>query len=235
MKYNWRLLFGIFMILTSTKSYSRTLNVYFSSGISAKKRQQILTQSKLGFDQILVFAKFREYIRYQKKNPAEYLIQPGALPEPPGYQCRLSFQIESQGKYNYSLITIDKNWTLANTKRGVLGVVDEVGRRNIDNFTKQILPKLEFKLIRSVAKLEDLMRLLALENANYILIAPHNLQQLKKQFPMKTYLISQSRPIAYPLLCSKGTGKIDLLKMESSIIKNLGFTSIASAMEVKHD
>ncbi|NRA63057.1 MAG: hypothetical protein HRU19_01170 [Pseudobacteriovorax sp.] len=225
-----RYLLLLCMMMIAVPLYSMSMNVFYPSLVSVQDRQKALLASPLKVKNVMVFAKFREFHTFQKLKPADILIIPDAYARTlKGYQCKNRFTLSGRGKFRYQILTLDKSWDLSKASNGILGVVDESGRRKMRQYLSSILPGVKFKQIKSVGKLEDLMAMMALEGANYVLIRLEHRNGLKAQFDFQTFKIEESSEVNYPFICVKDGASFDLSKFNASLLKILGFSTIEVA------
>lgn len=205
-----------------------SLSVFYPSTIASSVRQKTLSESNIGFKNILVFAKYKEFENYHKKFPAQFIIVPDSYLEfHSDYNCTHQFTLNNEKTFRFHLLSLDKSWDQSKTESGVLGVVDELGRRDMRKYVDKLLNGMKFKQVTRVSNLEDLIVLLALENANYILISPWHYNELKDRYQLNTYKVFETALVRHPLLCSKPDSKFNPANFNKQLINSLGYTGVA--------
>lgn len=205
------------------------LRVYQTSTIPVKDREKALkSDGSLNGIQITVFGQFREFDS-ANKTKAKYLIMPSSwIKYNPDYKP--VYQFSKKGKTNTKLMILatKPSCTLENIASGKVGIVDELGRKNTKTHVLDIAGK--FKLIKRVTKPEDLMPLLVLENADYIIISSDNYNILKKRFTAKTIKVGETKTVDHAVICVlKDTPESEiekLGKLSPETIKALGYSKL---------
>ncbi|MFK7824175.1 MAG: hypothetical protein AB8G05_08460 [Oligoflexales bacterium] len=179
----------------------------------------------------VVFAKYKEFLTSNKGVQFPILIVPKSHAEYGG-NCTpiLQFQANNSKQFKFAFVSLDKKWKSSNIIKGKLGVVDELGRKNMKKFTQQV-SGIKFKKIKRVTKVEDLVPLLALGNVDHIMIRPDNLKHAKTNFKSTFYEIMKSNAVSNPIVCvsdqSKKSVAMSFKKMSKSTLKKIGFSSIS--------
>ena len=147
-----------------------------------------------------------------------------------GFEPIFQFTLNDKKSFKYSVISIESKWDSTKLNEGSVGIVDEVGRKNIKPYMEEIMAGKKFKRIKQVGKVADLFPLLSLGNVNYIIIAPHDLDILKREFATKTYKIVDTIDINYPVLSIKTSYDVKKAekfeKISKIALKTLGFDGI---------
>lgn len=194
-------------------------------------------QKVLGSDDALhgvstsAFAKFDDFTFALEAENFQFAILPSVTPRfLPEFEPLLQFTVSNSRTFKYSVISIDSKWDKSRLSEGIAGIVDEVGRKNIKFHVEGLMAGKRFKRIKKVGKLVDLFPLLSLGNVDYILIAPGDLDSLKKDFATKTYKIVDTIDVNYPVLCAKkgydARSAERFEKMSKATLKALGFDGI---------
>ena len=150
-----------------------------------------------------------EYLDYNKK-----------------YKGAAQFQMKGKTSFKYDVVSISKDWDASKIEKGSVGVVQVLGRKETKKQLKALVGK-KFKKIKRVTKIEDLFPLLALENANYILISPHAYQAVKDKFRADINYIKKSKDVGFPVIAvAAGASAKDLHKINKNTLKALGFDGV---------
>ena len=208
---------------------AQELRVYQTSTIPVKDREKALkSDPSLGGLEITVFGQFREFDS-ANKSKAKYVIMPSSWAKY-NTDYKPVYQLGKKGQTNTKLmiLTTKPDWTMANIGKGKVGIVDELGRKNTKTYVLDIAGK--FKLIKRVTKPEDLMPLLVLENADYIIISSDNYEVLKKKFTAKTIKVGETKTVDHPVICVlKDTPESEvekLGKISPETLKALGYSEL---------
>lgn len=206
------------------------LQVYTTSTIPVKEREKALkSDSALSGTEITVFGKFGEFSSSLKNSKPKFLMVPAAFTDfNEDYKPVYQFVKGGQSNFKFIILSVKPEWNKETMANGSVGIVDELGRKQTSEFIKKQVGK--FKRVKRVTKTDDLMPLLVLENANYIIIRPNNYETLKAKFTTKTNLIGESKTINLPVICAlKGTPESEIAKFEKisqAAIKALGFDEL---------
>ena len=208
---------------------AQELRVYQTSTVPVKDREKALkADTSLSGVQITVFGQFREFDSANKSN-AKYVIMPSSwITYNSNYKPVYQFSKDGQTNTKLMILTTKPEWTMANIAKGKVGIVDELGRKDTKTYVQDIAGK--FKLIKRVTKPEDLMPLLVLENADYIIIRSDNYEILKKKFTAKTIRVGETKTVDHAVLCVlKDTPESEvekLGKLSPETIKALGYSEL---------
>ncbi|MCM8526635.1 MAG: hypothetical protein NE327_08975 [Lentisphaeraceae bacterium] len=208
---------------------AQELRVYQTSTIPVKDREKALKgDASLSGIQVTVFGQFREF-ESANKTAAKYVIMPSSwIKYNSEYKPVYQFSKDGQTNTKLMILTTKPEWTMENIGKGKAGIVDELGRKNTKKYVQDIAGK--FKLIKRVTKPEDLMPLLVLENADYIIIRSDNYEVLKKKFTAKTIKVGETKTVDHAVLCVlKDTpdSEIEKLgKLSPETIKALGYSEL---------
>jgi len=194
-----------------------------------ERDKALKADSALTGTNITVFGKFREFESSVKSSKPKYiLISSSFLSINKDYKAVYQLELNGKSSFKYLILSTKPEWTKEKMASGSVGVVDELGRSGTKKYVQNNVGK--FKKVKRVTKTDDLMPLLVLENANYIMIRPDNYEILKKKFTAKTQKIAESKTVGYPILCVlKDTpqGEIDALgKITPSTLKALGYSNL---------
>jgi hypothetical protein len=222
-------LFALCLMLITSLSAAE-MHVYLTSTVPVKDRDRALkSDTGLSGINITVLGKFREFSSSVKRNKPSYIIAPSSFSNiNKDYKAVYQFSLNGQSSFKYLILATKPKWTKANISKGSIGIVDELGRTGTKKFVLANVGK--FKLVKRVTKADDLMPLLVLENANYIMIRPNNYEILKQKFTAQTIKILESKTVEHPMiyvLNNTPQAEIDKLgKMSQDTIKALGFSEL---------
>lgn len=208
---------------------AQELRVYLTSTIPVKEREKSLkSDAALSGMQVTVFGQFREFDS-ANKSKAKYLIVPSSFVKyNPEYKAVYQFGKDGQTNTKLMILATKPEWTKEKFASGKVGIVDELGRKDTKTYVADIAGK--FKLIKRVTKPDDLMPLLVLENADFIIIRSDNYEILKKKFTAKTIKVGETKTVDHPVICVlKDTPESEVNKLGSlspETIKALGYTEL---------
>ena len=231
----WILLLTI--LLTSLIASAAEMQVYQTSTIPVTERDKALkADPALSGTNVTVFGKFREFASSVKSSKPKYIIVPSSfLTINSDYKPVYQFALNGQTSFKYLVLSTKPEWNKDSMAKGNVGIVDELGRTGTKKFVQDNVGK--FKLVKRVTKTDDLMPLLVLENAQFIMIRPKNYEILKKKFTAKTIKVMESKTVDHPVICVlKDTpqAEIDKLgKLSPATIKALGYTEVKKTGEGK--
>ena len=224
-----RLIFLFASLFLTVHLSAQELRVYQTSTTPVKDREKALkSDASLGGVQVTVFGQFREFSS-ANKNKAKYLIVPSSFIKfNPDYKPVYQFAKNGKTTTKLMILTSKASWSMDKIATGKVGIVDELGRKNTKTYVQDIAGK--FKLIKRVTKPDDLMPLLVLENADYIIIRSDNYDILKKKFTAKTIKVGETKTVDHPVICvlkNTPAAEIEKLgKLSPETIKALGYSEL---------
>jgi hypothetical protein len=208
---------------------SSLLAVFYPSSKSSKHREKSLKKI-FSKNQVkpVVFAKYKEFSSLIKRENIPLIMAPSSFGvNNKDYRPLYQFQNNKKDQFQYLVISLDKNLKLNKIKK--IGVVQELKRKKMNKFVKEILNKKNIRISR-VMKAEDIFLLLALENVDSILVTPEQLSHMKKQYKSKLYFFKTKKLIKYPqLYIKKGLNIKDyeeISRLGEKNLINLGFSGI---------
>lgn len=206
------------------------LKVYLTSAIPVKIREKSLKSDKslAGVD-VTVFGKFREFSSSNKQTPAKYvMISSSYLQFYKGYKAVYQLEKKNNGKFRFLILSCKGDWTQEKVSEGRVGIVDELGRKETKVFVKESVGS--FKRVITVTKSEDLMTLLFMENADYIIIRPENYQAYKKKHKAKTIKIGESQVLGHAVICvQEGSTEEEIKKLgqiSQKTLNTMGYSGL---------
>lgn len=205
--------------------------IYYPSTLSAKERQDsIKAQLKSDVD-VVVFAKFKDFIGQVRSADAKVIVAPASFRKYyPQYKPVLQFHGSNGKQFKYLLVTLGGKWTRANLCDGKIGLVEEVDRAHLKDLVSDLC-KTRFKMIRSVSKPEDLFPLLMFKSADFILLSPDDHLALKDKFTAKVQTVLETGPVDYPMVYAKDGAAAEgvlneLRKLTPDALERLGFKGL---------
>ena len=178
-----------------------------------------------------VFTRFSDFLQTQEKEPAAIVIAPASYVT--FYQGYIAHQQLSRGgksEFQFLLLALRPKWDKASIEKGTLGIVDELGQKFTKPFVDKLVGGKGFKRIKRVMKVEDLMTLLAVDDADYIYIRPEDYEKVKAQFNLPVVRIGESEPTGNPVIAVKDTDKStdmkSFAKLSKQALNALGFDGI---------
>lgn len=231
---NWVLVLLVLQWV-ATPLCAQSLSVFYPSIISVQDRQRML-KDETDADTLIVYSKYREFSRQQKRKPADWILVPAShIRFNMAYSCPMQFLKNGVGTFSYQLVASDQKWNKSGLTKGIIGVVDELGRANMKTYVQALLGSKKYKKLKLVTKVEDLFSLLALGSANYILVQPDQLQHFQSKFSTKLFKVAQSTPESNPILCkrkdvSSNWGVEEFTGLGKNKLKVLGFSGLTKRM-----
>ena len=230
-----RRVFTTILFLCCAPSFAEVqVGIYIPTWRSPKEIENALKGDKaLKAVKPVVFGKYKEFTTSNKGVKFPILIVPKSHADF-SKDCKplLQFAAADGKNFKFVFVSLDKKWKASNVTKGKLGVVDELGRKNMKKFTQTVSGQ-KFGKIKRVTKVEDLVPLLALGNVDHIMIRPDNLNHAKTNFKSTFYEIFKSNPVSHPIVClsdqSKKSVAMSFQKMSKSTLKKIGFSSISAA------
>ncbi len=215
-------------ITTNGALAASKMAVFFPSTVSVTHIQKALSVDPTYKDfEVTVYKKFRDFNSVVKNIKPEVIIAPAEfLDYNTSYKGVAQLQMKGKRTFQYDVISIDKKWDASKIKSGSIGVVQVLDRKETKQQIKKIVGN-SFKKIKRVTKIEDLFPLLALENANYILISPHAYNAVKDKFRADVTYVLKSKEIGFPIIAIAKDVKLKKLKIiQDKTVKALGFDGI---------
>ena len=225
-----KMILGVIFV-TKASTSGADIGVFFPTFKNTKSIEKAIKDDKAtSGNKTFAFAKFTEFNSKVNEGSFDIVIAPSSFPSI-NKSCKSPLQITKKGKssFRYKLIAVDKKWNKGNIATGSVGIVDELGRRAMKKYVKDIT-SIKFKKIKRVTKPEDLFPLMSLGNADFVLIRPENLAESKQQFKIDTFEIMESKPVNYPIICElKKNPKNsvgNLKKLSAETLKTMGFSAV---------
>lgn len=227
----------LFMSLFVRESWSSaSFPIYYSSVIPVKMRQDaIQSETKKVNLEPTVFAKFRDFIDQIKQTQPNAVIAPASFGDYyPDYKAGLCFVYPDGQKFKYQLLSID-DWSGKSLETARIGVVEEMDRDHLSDWVS-LITGAKFKVVRPVAKPEDLFPMLIFKSADLILISPDNLKGLREKFVTPVKQVRESNAVGGATVYFKKDFDSKelvegLAKLSAGAISSLGFSSITKCGE----
>lgn len=206
--------------------------VFVPSARTAGEMEKTLSADKaLGRLKPVVFGKYTDFVTALQAEQVPVLIVPASFTEGrTDYQPALQFTSRGKDTFQFLLLSLGGKWDAAATKDGVLGVVEEGERGHAKVFVDRILGGKTFKALKRVTKIDDLMPLLALGNADYVLIPEGSLAALKERYTTPVVVVDKSAAVPFPVVAVRSGGKADgaqaLKGMNAASLAALGFDGL---------
>lgn len=213
------------------------VRVFFPSTLVSAQMQKILqSDPALSKLQFTVYPNFTEFMGQHETEQAEIIIVPSAFAKyyRGTYHPVLKFVKKKGGDFHYLLLAMSKQWTEANISDGIVGIIEEVGMDKAKDYVASLIGK-SSKTIKKVTKAKDLIPLLIMENANYIMIAPDLYEKVKGEYATQGItVVKESVAVGYPVFLARENVKdpaiVDSLKkMSAATLENLGFDGVETA------
>ena len=211
--------------------------VFYAFSASAKDVEKALRDDPSMKDlEPTVFSKFRDFSDAYKSESFKYAIVPASFPEF-ARECIPTLQFSEGGEtdFEFALIRLSGRWQIGNTNQGIVGLFEELGRKDTKVFLKNVLPNIEFKGISLVSKSENLFSLLALGNADYVLFRPSQFKAAQKTFEVKPTVVVRSKKVGQPVVCvkDKAADLAPITKLRPETLAVLGFDGLKEFKEPK--
>ncbi|MCJ8347208.1 hypothetical protein MJH12_16830 [bacterium] len=196
------------LFLSNQLSWANSsIGIFLPENIQGKKSlKKGLKKEKLFKGRNLkVFASYKslKLAAFKGKSP-DIIIAPSLyFSLSTGYSPKLQFKLDSNHKGKYLLCSIDTKWSLSNTNSGVVGIIENIGRKGMKNFVKKSFKGNKFKSTQFSKSLKSLISSLGLDNTNYIILSEKNLSKLKKTFGESVQVLASSQEVNYPMIGAK--------------------------------
>ena len=212
------------------------LAVYYATTASVKDREKML-KTKLGIEDVLVFARSRDFFQMLKQDPVPVVIAPFLLElNRADYEPVLQFEVLGAKEFHYKLVALsEKKFALSKLGTNAVGLIEEFERQQLKMFFKNNVG-LNLAKINIVLKPEDLFPLLIFNAVDAIVVSENNYSKLLKVFTAKTDEIEiNTHAIPYPRVYIKKGQESDLVnkiqKLNQSDVNILGFDSVERIMK----
>jgi hypothetical protein len=212
---------------------AQELYCYYPSLLSVKERTLALKDDgALAGMSIEVFSIFRDQQMLMEQKQPELVIAPGLFTEfYTDYKPIAYMTYEHKVATPYLLLCLNPHASIEDITKKRLGIIDEVGRGNSNEFVYKILGLKPAK-VRRVSKTQDLIPLLLLGNADFVLMRQHLFEQAKQDYDTMIYVVGESKPIRQPVLASLRPQDFKHVRLNKETVRSLGFDSYE---EVSHD
>jgi hypothetical protein len=226
------------LLLWSKAGHAASLGVFLPSHLPPKEIERTLkADPALKSLDIVVFAKFKEFENLNQKTPFDYAILPSSYHHfYSTYKPILQFTAKGNLKFQYVLLSLNKPGTPDDIAKSTVGIVDELGRSQMKKYVQETLLKgTSPKAVKTVTKVEDLFPLLALNNADYILVKPDDLKFIKEKYESKPHEYTKGAAIPFPRIYAKksqaSSNSIDFKKLSKETLGLLNFDDVAPINE----
>lgn len=217
--------FALFLVvfLANANSYASSIGVFLPGIKSATKVTEVLKADPAfkGFE-IFVFAKFKDFsIALKSKNfehiitTSNFLIYTKNIEYKPIYQ----FVVDGKEDFQYRLVALDKKWNKKNFLDGTMVVVETLERQETKDFVSDVLGVDQVKRIKNISKVEDLLPILAMANADVALVSPEMISFIKQNFKAEPAELSAGKKLPQFMLASR-RGNEEKAKAFSSLAKD---------------
>jgi hypothetical protein len=227
--------FGV-CVMASAALAAQKLAVYYGSVASVKEREKML-RSQLGLEEVVVFARARDFYQLLDQDPPAVVIAPSLLNQiRQDYVPILQFKSGGSAQFRYRLISLsDKKLDAKKPESFTIGMIEEVDRVRLKQYFKDSVG-INISKMNTVPKAEDLFPLLVFNAADAILVSEDNFTKMTAAFSEKTNdLKVEVKPVSYPQvfvkkgLASDWIKKIEMLSSESLSV--LGYEAIERIKE----
>jgi hypothetical protein len=223
-------LFLLYFVLSSKIVFSvENLAIYLPTEKSNKEIKRLFKQDeKYSKFRTLVYSKIKELLKVNKSKNYDYVIAPDSFFHfNKSYKKKFTFQRNGKSKFQFQVVTISSELSESGYKDGIIAILDSTRRKNAKSYVSHLLQGRTFRKIKRVSKLEDLFPILVFRNAQYLLIRPQNLYQIRSEYTSPIYVVGESIPENYPSIGIHINKSFQSLERPSlSIIKQLGFSSV---------
>jgi hypothetical protein len=151
----------------------------------------------------------------------------------PAYRKVGQFQINNKNTMRYALISLSKKWNVSRLSEARVGIVDEVGRRNVKAQVKKLFSAHGKRHKRAGAPAE-LVPMLVLDVIDVAVIREDHLQNMKQVFKIEFQQIALSTEQELPVLCISKDSPINvvqLLNIPKAVLQEMGFSALISSNE----
>ncbi|MBF0440868.1 MAG: hypothetical protein HQK54_03090 [Oligoflexales bacterium] len=185
--------------------------------------------------EVTIFAKYRDFEENRHLTSFDYAILPSSYRlYNKDFTSVLQFVRGGQSHFQFSILSLGGKWTSEKLDDGVVGIIEELDRKNTKSHLGRIFEGKSFNRIKRVTKSRDLIPLLFLQNADYVVADPDDIPSENKN---SLTAVKKSQKVLYPLLyinAKKEKSSANITKftqMPSSVLKALGFDGIEPLKE----
>ena len=180
-----------------------------------------------------IFSQYREFSRAGKGEAFQVILVPSFIPACSA-EYRPAWQFLKGGKEQFRYLLVGLGDPPVPGK-GSVAMPDLTGRQETRALFDRIDGKHSFRNSKVVAKARDLLPMLAMDNADFIYIAPGNLEYFARQYRLKPRIMGKTSPVGYPLICIKRDLRAgqppDFRLLKPETLKALGFTGIKQVVK----
>jgi hypothetical protein len=218
----------LFCLKLPGKIKSENTLVYYPTLISAAERQSALKSAGIS---ATVFAQFREFHNQVKEKKPETIIATHSFGLfHPEYKPILQFASAGDIQDHYVVLALNEKWTPQNIKAARVGAIEETGRQGIGKVVQEQLDS-SFRLLKSVARPEDLISLLVFKSVDVIVLSEENYGKLQSLFNVKMKVVKKTKGKGRPVLyvredIDKKAIFGEFKSISPKILATLGFTSV---------
>lgn len=170
---------------------------------------------------VKAFKSFSDFNKAQKEKKAEIILASFAFGKfNDDYRPVASIEIDGKDSENYLLLSFDKKWNSGNLDKAVVGVVDEVGRKNMRDFVGMLTVS-KFKRMKRVNSSHELFPLLVLQSVDMILIRADHEYALREKFIVDTKQIKRTKAVLNPIFYVKKDSKLNYAEVLEKVKKGL--------------
>ena len=222
-------IFSAFLVgICSSLVYSGTVPVFFSSEVHPKKREKALASAGIADATFVVYDNYSAFETALGEG-AEVIIAPSNFSNA-DYEKILTFTKGGNKTFIYKVLSLDQKWNKGNISNASMGAVAVAGLVEMDGYIKGkggVNPK----IVKTVAKPEDLFPMLALKSSDVIAMEDYIYSVLKSNFGSPVNEVADSNPVDLPsIFIKKGVDAAPIKSVYSAmplrVIKLLGFDGI---------
>ncbi|MCJ8347237.1 hypothetical protein MJH12_16980 [bacterium] len=221
-------IFCYFLLIFSATSADQ-MAIFFPINVSSRQIKSNFRQDKnYGKYRPVVFSKVKELLKVNKSKQYDYVLATESFFQfNPAYRKKFVFQRDDKDQFQFKIVSLLPDLNENDLKKGVIALVDVTKRKHLKSYMSGLLDQLSFRKIKRVSKVEDLFPILVFNNAQFILVRPQNLLQLRAEYSSPIYEVGTSKLESFPSIgVHKNSSFNKLEKPSLSIIKQLGFTSV---------
>lgn len=199
--------------------------VYYPTTASAKDRQEALQKAGMT---ATVYAQFRDFMGAVKSNDPSVVIAPGSFAQmAKEFKPALRFKKDGSAQVKYSMFSMDAKWNPKNLKGAKVGMVEEIDRTMADSWLLDLFQS-DFKMVKQVAKPEDIYPLMVFKSADVVVLPMSVYDELKGKYSGKMQTVMTTKDIDNPTVYVKeGRDAAAVIKQIQSMDKGsfsaLGF------------
>lgn len=223
------LYFLLISFVSKTAHCADNLAVFLPIDKSAKEIKKLFKRDKIySKHRTVAYSKLKELLKVNNSKHYDYVVAPNSFFHfNKLYQKKYTFQRKNKSNFKFKVVTLSSELSQQSFQDGIVAILDVTKRRDAKPYLSHLLEGRSFRKIKRVSKLEDLFPILVFNNAQYLLIRPQNLKQIRSEYTSPIFVVGESVSESYPSIGVHVNSSFQSLEKPSlSLIKQLGFSSV---------